>query len=385
MGATISDVEAIPLHATAADGGGELVLVVVRTDSGVEGYGEVVAAGEAVKLLVEREGGDEQGWDAGIRRLLVGVELTDPRALWRRLKSRTFWSCRVGIGHCALAGVDTALWDLAGKLAGVPSWQVAGTARPEPVTPYITVWHDTSGYRATLEATVQVLEQAVSEGFRAFKIEAMPRQVPELRDIVDLTAKARATVGDAPLLLDLGYRLGGFREGEELVRALEEFDLFALEAPYPPSALDDYARLRDAVRIPIATGDQLTASVEYHSLLGSGSIDFVQCGPARTGFSDMMRLAADADAHGRKLIPWGWDQSAIGASANLHVAQVTTNVPLVEYCASTLFPELLIRCALASPDPEIVDGRFVTPMAPGLGIEIDWELVGRLRTDRGQA
>jgi L-alanine-DL-glutamate epimerase-like enolase superfamily enzyme len=339
-----------------------------------------VAPPNVVKILVENDYADTSGWDGGIRWLLRGEDPSDPLRLWLRLKSRTFWSCRAGIGHCALAGVDTALWDLAGKLAGVPSWQLMGKLRPDPLVPYVTVYHGIADFRATFHITMETLDQALDAGFRAFKVEATTSNVPNLLDAVELTSKAREKVGpDFPLLLDLGYRLRDFDEGKELVSAVNDLDLYALEAPYHPDRLDDYARLRDAVDMPIATGDQLTAACEYFPLLAAGTVDIIQAGAARTGVSDMLTLAAEAATRGKELVPWGWIPSAIGATANLHLAAVTPNVPLVEYRPSALYPDALIRRALALPEPQVAGGRFVTPTAPGLGLEVDWELVERLR------
>lgn len=377
--ATITEIEAIPLREPDEHGGEETVLIVVRTDVGVEGYGEAVARPDAVKAVVESTRPDPIGWDAGVRWILEGEDPSDPRRLWQRLKGETFWSCRAGIGHCALAGVDSALWDVAGKLAGVPSWQVMGERRADPIVPYVTAYHGTADYRTTLLRSMEALDQALDAGFRAFKVESMPNTVPDLRDTIELATKAREKVGDLPLLLDLGYRLRNFDEGEEVVRAVDELGLFALEAPYHPDRLGDYARLRETVAMPIATGDQLTAAFEYYPLLAAGTVDIMQAGAARTGAGDMLILAHEAAAHGKQLIPWGWIPSAIGTTVNVHVAAVTPNVPLVEYRPPALYPDALIRRALARPEPSLVDGRFELPTSPGLGLEVDWELVERLR------
>jgi L-alanine-DL-glutamate epimerase-like enolase superfamily enzyme len=104
--ATISGIEAIPLREPDEHGGEETVLVVVRTNNGVEGYGEAVARPDAVRAIVESDRPDPIGWDAGVRWLLEGEDARDPGRLWRKLKDATFWSCRAGVGHCALAGVE---------------------------------------------------------------------------------------------------------------------------------------------------------------------------------------------------------------------------------------------------------------------------------------
>jgi L-alanine-DL-glutamate epimerase-like enolase superfamily enzyme len=377
---TISGIEAIPLREPDEHGGEETVLVVVRTDNGLEGYGEAVARPDAVCAIVESDRPDPIGWDAGVRWLLEGEDARDPARLWRTLKDSTFWSCRAGVGHCALAGVEMALWDVAGKLAGVPAWQLMGEARADPIVPYVTAYHGTADYPTTLATTVDALEQILAAGYRAAKVESLPNTVPNLRDTIALATKAREVVGEGfPLLLDLGYRLRDFAEGEEVVRAVDELGLWALEAPYHPDQIDDYRRLADTIATPMSTGDQLTAATEYYPVLDSGSVAVVQAGSARTGLGDMTVLAERAARTGRSLVPWGWIPSGIGTSANVHFSAVTENVPLVEYRPPHLYPDALIRRALATPEPELVDGYFERPTAPGLGVAIDWELVEHLR------
>lgn len=357
----------------------ETVLVTVRVDDGTVGYGEAVARVQAVKAVVESQTEAEGGWDCGVRTLLLGEDPGDPRRLWRKLRDNTFWSCRSGIGHVALAGVDMALWDLAGKLQGVPAWQLMGTLKNQKLTPYLTLYHGATPFRETLAKTMDGLDIAIDMGVRAFKVEAMPSNVQDPFDAVELVARARERIGDdAPLLLDIGYSWNDFQTAATITKMLVEFNLFALEAPFHPHRIDDYKRLAELTSIPLTSGDQLTAATDYQPLLDSGALRFVQAGAARTGVSDMGHLADAAHTRGMGLIPWGWVPTCLSTVANLHRSAVHENVPLIEYRAPELY-DTALRGSLFKPEPQIRDGLFVLPASPGLGVDLDLDVLDRLR------
>jgi L-alanine-DL-glutamate epimerase-like enolase superfamily enzyme len=362
--------------------GEETTLVIVAADDGTVGYGEALAHQVAVKAVIEARRSELDLWDADVQSLLLGEDPRDPKRLWRKLKSATFWSCRTGLGHVALAGVDMALWDLAGKIQGMPVWQLLGEQKNFELVPYVTVYHGDAPFSQTLLRSEEVLRAAKADGFRAAKVEALSGNAPGLLDAVELTARAREILGpDVPLLLDVGYRWSSFAEAEECARAVDEFDLFALEAPFPPHQLDDYRQLAAAISTPVATGDILTAASEYFPLLDAGVVSYVQGGAARTGISDMLALAEAARARGRQLVPWGWAFTTLTAAANVHVAVVTENIPLIEYWAPWLYDEMDFRTDLSGPEPSIVAGRFELPTAPGLGVTVAEAAVDRYRVE----
>lgn len=352
------------------------VLISIGSDEGFVGYGEAVARPGAVKAIVESEGSDG-GWDDGIRTLLLGEDPSEPARLREKLKSRTFWSCRTGVGHVALAGVETALWDLAGKVLRQPVWQLIGEQRVSGIRPYATLYHGSTAFSDTLAHTMDALDVVLARGYRAAKVECMPNNAPRPQDTLELVARARDKVGDDfTLLLDVGYRWQDLEDAKPVVSELDQFGLFALEAPFPPARRDEYRRLSQSISTPIATGDQLTASVDFDGLLDSG-VSILQAGAARTGVTDMRALACTAADASAAFLPWGWVPTGLSTWANMHMAVTAENVPFVEYRAPELFPSLL-RSRLATPDPTIVDGVIEIPTAPGLGVEVDEELVDRL-------
>lgn len=358
----------------------ESVLISIHTDEGLVGYGEVHANPTAVKAVIESRSVDEYGWDVGIQSILIGADPSDPRAIWVKMRENTFWSCRSGIGHVALAGVDMALWDLAGKISDVPSWQLMGEQSNTSLIPYATLYHGPGSFYETLSRTLEAVEEILNLGFTALKIESLPTNVPSDYDTIEMVRRTRETVGPKyPLLLDMGYRWADYNKAERVVKELDQFKLFALEAPFPPHMLRDYVRLSETIATPLATGDQLTAASDYQSLIDCGALSFIQAGAARTGISDMHTLAQTAAKNNINFVPWGWVPSLLSTSANIHASIAHKNIPLIELRVSSLYPEATLYANLATPEPLLIDGVIQLPSAPGLGVEINLELVAKLR------
>jgi L-rhamnonate dehydratase len=315
----------------------------------------------------------------GVGDMLRGADPLDPKALWDALCDGTVWSARVGLGQIALAGVDMALWDLAGKLLGVPVWELLGGRRPDPVVPYLTMYNGPSPLRTTIRNTNELVDRAVARGFRAAKIEALTDTTADNDEIVELVRAVREHAGpDFILALDVGYRWRTADEALDCVRRLEELDLFFLETPFMPELVEEYRRLADASPIPIAGAEILTSYAEFGPLLDAG-LDIAQSGTCRVGITDSDRLARRAGELGRRFVPYGYVSTLYSVAANIHVAAANENVPLVELAPADFYPHMIMRRELAGPEPSIRDGAFELSAAPGLGLELDEDAVSRYR------
>ena len=212
----------------------QCALVVLTAEDGTVGYGEANANPAAVKALLDTDLGLRGNWDDAPRRNLLDSDATDPRELWKRLKDWSFWSCRAGLGHVALAAVGTAAWDLAGKLAGKPTYELLGPLQnPQPLA-YCTLYHGGGDFRDTVAKTLKAVDSVLEAGFQAAKVEPLPDNAPDPDDIVELVRLVRERVGDDFLLLaDVGYRWHNADEAIPIALQLDEFGLYALEAPFP--------------------------------------------------------------------------------------------------------------------------------------------------------
>jgi L-rhamnonate dehydratase len=361
----------------AADQTHEAALVRITSDDGTFGIGEAAVSPPVVKAFIDEP--TSFSWSRGVADILVGEDPRDPRSLWSALCDGTVWSARVGLGRIALAGVDMALWDLAGKALGVPVWQLIGGREPEAVIPYLTMYSGPSPLEITIRNTNDLVDRAVADGFRAAKIEALTDTTENTDEIVELVRAVRAHAGsDFTLALDVGYRWPSAGLALDCIHRLEEFDIRFVETPFMPELLDEYRELCQASPIPIAGAEILTSYAEFGPLLDAG-IDIAQSGTCRIGITESDRLARRAGELGREYVPYGYVSTLYSVAANIHVAAANGNVPLVEYAPSAYYPHMIMRRELASPEPSIRDGAFEVSTAPGLGLELDEDAVKRFQ------
>lgn len=378
----IIGVEAIVLSTPArerraADQTHEAALVRITSDDGHVGIGEAAVSPPVVKAFIDEP--TSFSWSRSVADILIGEDPRDPKTLWAALCEGTVWSARVGLGRIALAGVDMALWDLAGKALGVPVWELLGGRRPDPVVPYLTMYSGPSPLQTTIRNTNELVDRAVADGFRAAKIEALTDTTENNDEIVELVRAVRNHAGpEFTLALDVGYRWPNADEALDCIRRLEEFDLFFLETPFMPELLDEYRKLAEASPISIAGAEILTSYAEFGPLLDAG-IDIAQSGTCRIGITESDRLARRAGELGRRFVPYGYVSTLFSVAANIHVAAANDNVPLVEIAPPAYYPHMIMRRELAGPEPSIRDGAFELPTAPGLGLELDEDAVNRFR------
>src|SRR3954467_7068497 len=282
----------------AADQTHEAALIRITADDGSLGVGEAAVAPPVVKAFIDEP--TSFSWSRGVGDILAGRDPRDPRALWSALCAETVWTARVGLGQIALAGVDMALWDLAGKVLGEPVWKLLGSEQPHDVVPYLTMYSGPSPLQTTISNTNDLLDRAAADGFRAAKIEALTDTTENNDEIVELVRAVKAHAGpDFTLALDVGYRWPDAEAALDCIRRLEEFDLFFVETPFMPDLLDEYRKLADASPIPIAGAEILTSYGEFGPLLDAG-IDIAQAGTCRIGITESDRLARRARELGRR-------------------------------------------------------------------------------------
>lgn len=377
----ITDVEVLVLRAPshdprACDPAYETSVVRLKTDTGLEGLGEGLANPWAVRAFIEHPSSEDLGWIWGrsLKELVVGRDPRDPAAIWDDLFHGTLWSGRVGIGHVAIGAIDMALWDLAGKAAGEPVWKLLKPGAGRSPRAYITVYYGPASVADTIESQLDALRTAKRLGFTAGKLEAQPEAIDSDEGILELVRTAREELGpDFSLLCDMGYR---WRTADAAIagcKPLEPYDLFLIEAPLPPDDLTAHARLVAAVSTPIAGAEVLYSKAEFINLLDFGKVAIAQPATVRLGMTATDALARDAEARGKRVVPYGWVGTTIGMAANVHLACAHDNVPLVEYTPPSVYPTFdgfELRRSFASPEPEVSDGRFLPPDAPGLGVTI---------------
>jgi L-rhamnonate dehydratase len=372
----ITDVEAVVLRQPAvddaiADGSQDDLIVLVSTDEGITGIGEVDSAPEAVRALVNATG--SHAIAHSLRDLLVGEDPTDVERLWQKMYRGLIYIGRRGIALHALSGIDIALWDIAGKAAGKPVHELLGGAKRDRVRAYASrLMPDTP------EETAEAVSALVGDGFTAVKLGWGPLGQDPQHD-VKLAAAAKEAAGDAEILIDAGLGYGGdAKTAIGVARELEQLGIFWLEEPFEPDEYEAYAELADAVDIRVAAGEQDTTRWGFRELIERGHVDLVQPDVTRCGgISEWLRIAELARDHGVETVPHAW-KSGIIKAASLQCNAVIPDALFQEYCvADTPINQTLTKERL----PVEKDGTILVPTAPGIGITLDDEVVAHYRVD----
>ena len=330
------------------------VLIKITASDGTIGWGETygIVAPQAVTAIVADV----------LAPLLITREPVGIPAIWDELyalmRVRGHWS---GFYTDALAAIDIALWDLAGKLAGRPVVDLLGGARRSRIPAYA------SGLpKATLPARVALAAELVARGFRAIKYAAAVSHegvVAEMRAL-------RETLGpDLEIMVDLHWRYTA-TEAITLIRALEPYRPYFVEAPCAPEDIDAEADVAANVTVLIAGGEEWSTIFQVRPRLMHRCVSVVQPEVAHTGLSQLVAIGRLAGEQGVKIIPHATIGIGIFHAASLHGAACLPEVPFHEhqhsvFDANLRFVETHMRC---------VDGQFELPEGPGLGVEPKAEL-----------
>ena len=343
-------------------------LVRVTADNGLVGWGEAspMLGGEHSLGIVERD----------IAPAIVGAEVLDHAVLYDRMLHKCVKLGPEGAVTGALAAIDIALWDLAGKATGLPIYRLLGGAWRTKIPFYASIGHNA---RRSVDEVVRVVEaRLTSERPAAIKIRWDGDRTMQDADIPGDIAKARAVrelVGDGfPLAFDANnlYSVGGaIRVG----RALEDLGYVWFEEPvqhYDIHGMGEVARRLD---ITVSAGEQSYTPQAVLDLIRAGvrmvQPDIVKMG----GITGLMRCAALCLAHGVELVPHQ-TQPVIGHLANLHVLATLMHMTKPAEYAD---PSGRMDAGFINP-PRPHDGCFELSERAGLGLEVDEAELERRRS-----
>lgn len=366
----ITDVEAIWVSLSEmkliADSTQQAVIVRIKTDEGIEGIGETHTAPYVIKAIIET---DSSGIVAqGIRSLLIGENPLDIERLWHKMYYYTSRFGRRGAVLNAISAVDIALWDLLGKYTGLPVSTLLGGRFREEVSAYASVLMPD-----TPEEARDLALEIKAQGFQAAKFgwETLGSDLVADRKRVEAIRKA---VGSGfAVMIDIGYGLE-VRHAIRLARILEEYDIAFLEEPLSPDNLAGFACLSAATTVPIATGEKETTRFGFLELMERGKVSIIQPDIARAGgLTEVKKIALLADLKGVELIPHCWSNDILVA-ATVHFIAARPAHCYLEYCLL----DNPIRRELIKEPLSAVNGKVSVPKRPGLGIELNEEVLAKL-------
>jgi L-rhamnonate dehydratase len=383
----ITALEVIPLatpHELAddLDGTVDTVLVRLADADGRTGIGEADAPPDVVKAFIEMP--SAHLWSQNSAQVLIGADPVEVTALWERLYEATLYPGRRGLGIHALSAIDVALHDLAGKQLGIPAYQLMGGARRQKLRPYCTVYPGLARGRSVRELMAIIerqFEQALALGFRAVKMEVLFYDLVTDAELVVLIKEGRRMLGDGiTMALDFGYRWRDWYDAKWVLDRVADCDIYFAEATLQHDDLVGHARLAQSSPIRVCGAEFAATRFEIREWIEVGKVAVVQPDISRCGgLTEIRRIADLCELHGVQVIPHGW-KTGILAQCGRHFQAACPASPLFEFISPHVY-ESPLRRDLVSPEPEIRDGLMDLPEGPGLGIELNEEVVRRYRTD----
>lgn len=359
------------------------LVVVIHTDGGVSGVGECDANPWMAKACIEAPGTHTMG--LSIKDLLIGADPFEIGELWKRIYFGTAMNGRRGMVIHALSAVEMALWDLCGKAVGQPVHALLGGATRGTITPYASLQPAGSRYEEYRDALCLSAEKAKKLGFKAMKTEITmngPYAHGGMRESYDrhteVLAAVRQTVGnDITLMVDVQYLWDDAATCLSVIKDWDEFNLFFLETPLWSDNLHEMAKLAEHAPMPLAFGEWLATRFEFEELMDIGKVQIAQPDVGRVGGIGEAKIVCDmALDRGLTIVPHCW-KTGISISATAHLAFVTNHCAFIEYLPPQLCHERLRR-ELAQEELVLgADGTIALPTAPGLGVEVDWDVVKR--------
>jgi L-rhamnonate dehydratase len=366
----ITDVEAIwlqlPETNERADGTQDTLVVRVHTDEGIVGVGEVDSSPAVAKAIIEAP--LSHAIARGLRLCVLGEDPLDIARLWDRMYQGSIFYGRGGAAQQAISGVDMALWDIAGKVTGQPVYRLLGGGFRSELRAYASIL-----FGDTPEQTYEIGRGLVEQGYTAVKFGWGPMGRDEATDIA-LVREARRGLGELPeLMIDAGIC---YDSSTAIRRAQQfaEYRPFWLEEPLHPDDLEGYARLAERSPIRIAAGEQETTLAGFGALLATG-IDVVQPDVARVGGPSQAIQIGRLAAQKHRLCVNHSYKTGISIAASLHFLAALPNSGWLEYCVE----QSALRQTLTRQAFPVVDGRVAVPQEPGLGVDLDEEVVARYR------
>lgn len=342
------------------------LFVKIETDVGISGWGEPVIEGRAhtVAALIDE-----------LKTVLLNKDPRKIQDIWHLLYRGGFY--RGGpILMSGLAGIDQALWDIKGKDLNAPVYQLLGGACRDKIKAYSWVGGDEPS------DLINAIKQIQAKGFDTVKLNACS-QLPMLADkkqidsIVSRIAQIRETFGDS---INFGIDFHGrvsLPNARVLVKELETFRPLFIEEPVLPEYADMYASLAEMTSIPLAAGERFYSRFDFKPILQAGGLSIIQPDLSHAGgISECYKIATMAEAYDVGFAPH-CPLGPLALAACLQVDAVAFNTVLQEHSLGIHYNnEYELTDYVNNKEMfTLTNGYFNLPTLPGLGVEINEELV----------
>lgn len=365
----ITNVEAVVLRlpeiSDAADGTQDDLLIKVETDEGIVGYGEVDTAPVVGKAIIDAY--MSHGTCYGLKEVVVGADPFDYEQIWTDMWRKTYYYGRFGPVMHVMSGIDMALWDIMGKASNKPVHKLLGGSYVSKARAYASALMP-----ETTEMVKAMVDEYVSLGYKAIKFGWGPLGYDVDFDVKLVTAARKAAGDHVDIMIDIGKRYH-LKSALRMAKAMEQLDIYWLEEPLPAEDYTGYKRLTESTTMRIATGEEESGRLAFSRLITEAGVDIVQPDMSRCGgLTEAKKIATLCADHNVVMVPHAF-KTGVLVAASLHMIAATPDVPFLEFSVtrSGIRKELLAKPFVAK------DGYVDVPQGPGLGIELNPEVISK--------
>jgi galactonate dehydratase len=340
------------------------LVVRVHSDEGLVGLGQTAYWGwpSALVPIIET-----------FADILIGEDPLRIEHHWQRMyRLKPF---RGGALSGAVAAVDIALWDLAGKAFGVPTHQLLGGKQRDKIRLHLLIDGE------SIEELVAAAVKAKADGYTAIKFDGFPTGVPEgetftraVQVVVDRVSAVRSAVGwDTDLIVEL-HREPGPGEAVVIAHELEPFRLYFLEDPLMPDSEDSLGEIAQRINVPIGAGERNYSIHEFRELLSKGAVRFVRPDVGLAGgITQCRKIAAVAESYHAQVSAHNFFSPLLTAATAQLYAAIPNAAPL-EYLE---WEEQAPRNEMLLNPLKREGGYLLLPEGPGLGVSLNEEMIDR--------
>ncbi len=328
-------------------------VVRITTDQGLEGMGLTYheVGGEATKALILHD----------LAPKLINRDPFETEVIWETFFHYLRGVGRKGLTFAAISAVDTALWDLKGKIMGMPLFRLLGGARTAVPVYASGGWTSYSDDQLVHEA-----ESMVAQGYRKIKVKLGVEGGSKPRRDVERIRKVREAIGpDIDLLVDAN-NCWDAATAVQVANRIREYDIYLFEEPVFADDIPGLAAFKRGTDIPLGTGEHEYTKFGVRDLVLNNAVDIVQVDVTRVGgYTEILKVAAIAQAWNLKFAPHAMEH------IHSHLVSVLPNALFLERLM--MFEELTNNIFIDPPMP--IEGFLAVPDAPGLGLTLNMEFI----------
>ena len=359
----------LPEVSSAADGTQDDLVITVETDEGITGYGEVDTAPFVGKAVIDAY--MSHGQCIGLNEIIKGMDPFDYEQIWNEMWSKTYYYGRSGPVMHVMSGIDMALWDIMGKATGKPVHKLLGGSYVDKARAYASALMP-----ETIDGVKELVDKNVGLGYTAIKLGWGPLGNDYKFDVELVKAAKKAAGEKVEIMIDIGkrYRL---KSAMYVAKAFEDLNIYWLEEPLPAEDFEGYKTLAASTTTKIATGEEESGRRAFRRLIDETHVDIIQPDMARCGgLTEAKKIAAIANDNNVLCIPHAF-KTGILVAASIHLIAAVPNAPFLEFSIT----ESPIRKGLVKEPFVMKDGYVSVPVGPGLGIELNPEIIKKYKID----